>query len=146
LTTSRRPTGLVASSLFFGFGALMSLLAALALSHPGGSLEPMWRLNPDAREAFTAMGPWSVGLMLVVSFACLASAAGLWAGALWGYRTASGMLILNLLGDLANAMVRQDLRMLIGLPIGGAMLWYLHRLRGRGHFSRPPAHAGKRIP
>jgi hypothetical protein len=31
----------------------------------------------------------------------------------------------NLVGDTFNAVFRGDLRTLIGLPIGGLMIWYL---------------------
>ena len=33
----------------------------------------------------------------------------------------------NLLGDLANAVIRRDPRTLIGIPIAGVLLWYLLR-------------------
>ena len=32
---------------------------------------------------------------------------------------------MNLVGDTFNAVFRGDLRTLIGLPIGGLMIWYL---------------------
>ena len=42
-----------------------------------------------------------------------------------GVPLALGILSVNLVGDLLNAFVRHDLRTLIGLPIGGAMIAYL---------------------
>jgi hypothetical protein len=43
------------------------------------------------------------------------------------------MLSINMLSDAINAFVLHDLRTLIGLPIGGAVIWYL--LRKRDEFS-----------
>lgn len=40
-------------------------------------------------------------------------------------RLALAILSVNILGDLFNALMRHDLRTLIGLPIGGAMIAYL---------------------
>ncbi len=71
----------------------------------------------------------SVLLMIVVGTACAAAAYGLARGRWWGRRLAIGILIVNLIGDTANAAVRRDPRTLIGLPIGGAMVVYLWRGR-----------------
>lgn len=48
--------GLTLLAGFFGFGTLMCLLTLLGLLFPGGVLEPMWRLNPEARVSFQANG------------------------------------------------------------------------------------------
>lgn len=120
-----RPAGIVALSAFFLAGALVCLAAITSLLSPGGPLEPMWRLNPQARVAFAQMGPWTIALMAAVALACGLSGAGLWRGATWGRRLAIGLLAVNLVGNLANATLGGDPRTLIGLPIGGALLLYL---------------------
>ena len=112
-------------ALFFVFGALMSGLAAVMLLFPGSVLEPLWRLNPHAREGFATMGRWAVLLMAVVCTACATAAIGLWRGARWGYWTALAILSANLVGDTVNAFIGRDWRTLIGLPIGGVMIVYL---------------------
>jgi hypothetical protein len=48
-------------------------------------------------------------------------------GARLGRWLALIILSLNIIGDLFNALVRHDYRALIGLPIGGAMIFYLAR-------------------
>jgi len=63
--------------------------------------------------------------MAVIGAACGLSAIGLAKNAEWGRRLAIGVLVVNLIGDSLNAFVRHDLRTLIGLPIGGLMIWYL---------------------
>jgi hypothetical protein len=48
---------------------------------------------------------------------------------------AIGILAVNLAGDSMNAIFRHDLRTLIGLPIGGLMIWYLMSAGVRARFS-----------
>jgi hypothetical protein len=111
--------------LFFAVGALICLVTMLALAFPGGFLEPVWRLRPEARIEFQKIGNWSVALMAVVGVACGLSAIGLAKNTEWGRRLALSVLTVNLIVDSLNAFFRHDLRTLIGLPIGGLMIWYL---------------------
>jgi hypothetical protein len=138
---TRRPPGLVALSGFFLAGSLISFTACLSLLSPGGPLEPMWRLNPRARDGLGAMGPWAALLMIVASAACVLAGTGLWTLRAWGRRLAVGVLAMNLVGDLAAALLHGDARTLIGLPIGGAMIAYLLTPRLRGLFAAPPGRA-----
>jgi len=112
----------------------MSGTAAVALLSPGGALEGIWRLNPQAQPALLSMGAWAIALMLAVSLACATSAAGLWSGARWGQRTAVAVLAMNLVGDAANALFRGDLRTLVGLPLAVALIAYLMSARLRPYF------------
>ena len=123
-----RPVGVTLLAIFFAAGALICLVTMLALAFPGGMLEPIWRLRPDARLEFARIGSWSVALMAVVGVACGLAAIGLAKNAEWARRLAIGILCVNLIGDTLNAVLRHDPRTLIGLPIGGLMIWYLmHR-------------------
>lgn len=131
---AHRPAGITALSGFYLFGALMSGTAAIALFFPGSILDRMWRLNPPAQEALLGMGPWAIALMVAVSLACAASATGLWIGARWGQRLAVAVLVVNLIGDTANALFRGDLRTLIGLPIAAGIVAYLLSDRVRPYF------------
>jgi hypothetical protein len=132
LSPRSRPLGITALSGFFVFGAAMSGLTCFLLLFPGTALDAVWRLNPQAREAFQPMGPWAVVLMAIVCAACALAARGLWIVAPWGRWLAVGILTVNLIGDLANAFLRGDLRTLIGLPIAGALIAYLLSPRARG--------------
>src|SRR2546423_7714539 len=122
---SRLPVGILLLVIFFTAGTLICMLVTLALAFPGGILEPIWRLRPDARLEFEAFGTWSIALMAAVGTACGLAAFGLARRAEWGRRLAIGVLTVNLVGDMFNAVLRHDLRTLIGLPIGGIMIWYL---------------------
>lgn len=114
--------------------ATMAGLSLLALLLPRTRLNAIWRLNPDAHTAFLAMGAWSLVLLVVLSAGCAASAYALWRGSEWGRRLAVVILVANLAGDAGNAIFRGDLRTLIGLPIGGVMVWYLLSGRARVYF------------
>lgn len=118
--------------IFFATGALICLVTMIALAFPGGFLEPIWRLKPEARVEFQQIGIWSVPLMAVVSTACGLAAVGLAKNAEWGRWVAIGVLSVNLVGDSLNALLRDDPRTLIGLPIGGLMIWYLLKRRRAG--------------
>ncbi len=125
MTYPRRPPGITALCFFFLFGTVMSGLGAVMLLFPGSIVEPLWRLNPRAREGFAAMGLCAVLLMGVVCAACGTAALGLRRCKRWGYWTAFAILTINLAGDTTNAVIAHDWRTLIGLPIGGAMVVYL---------------------
>jgi hypothetical protein len=109
----------------FAVGMLASGLSAISLLTPGGPLEPMWRLNPHARESFSRMGSWSPLLLGVVCLACAACAYGFFAGKRWGYRLGVGGLLLNLAGDVLNSALGVEPRAVVGVPIVASILWYL---------------------
>ena len=111
--------------IFFAAGALICLVTMLALAFPGGFLEPIWQLKPEARVEFQRMGSASLALMAVVGAACGLAAVGLARNAEWGRRLAIGVLAANLIGDSLNALLWHDAKTLIGLPIGGLMILYL---------------------
>ena len=114
--------------IFFAAGAFICLVTMLALAFPGSFLESIWRLKPEAQMHFQEIGSGaSISLMTVVGAACGLAAFGLARNAEWGRRLAIGILIVNLLGDSLNAWLRHDPKTLIGLPVGGLMIWYLAR-------------------
>jgi len=131
--------GIIALSIFFALGACIAGVTCVALLLPGGAWEPLWRLNPRAHVAFLSMGVWAIPLMAVVAGACTVAARGLWIRASWGRRVALAVLAVNLVGDVANAVVRHDPRTLIGLPIGGVCIAYLFSARVRGQFAATKA-------
>jgi hypothetical protein len=73
-----RPVGITLLSLFFLFGALMSFISFVALLFPDSFLEPMWQINPRAKEGFPQIVGWAIALMVVVLVACTFTAIGLW--------------------------------------------------------------------
>src|SRR2546428_4166621 len=95
----RLPVGIKLLAIFFAFGAAVCLITIIALLFPGGALDPIWRLNPDAHVAFQKIGRLSILLMFVVGSACALAAIGLAKRAHWGGRLALAILSVNLLGD-----------------------------------------------
>jgi hypothetical protein len=116
--------------IFFAAGAFISLVVMLALVFPGSDLESIWRLKPEAQSQFQAIGrSASVVLMAIVAAACGFAAVGLAKNADWGRRLAIGVLTINLIGDSLNALFTRDAKTLIGLPIGGLMIFFLVRTK-----------------
>jgi hypothetical protein len=125
---SATPIGMKLLALFFAFGACMCALTIWLLLFPGGALDSLWRLNPEAHAAFQRIGGLLILLMVIVGVACALAAIGLARNAKWGRWLGILILAANLVGDLTNAVVRHDLRTLIGVPIAGAMIFYLAKL------------------
>jgi hypothetical protein len=124
--SQRWPAGMKVLVVFFAFGATACAVTVAALLTPGGTLDIVWRLNPEAHLGFQKIGTaLSVLLMFVVGTACAWAAVGLARQKEWGRRLAIAILAVNLVGDSVSAVVRHDPRTLIGLPIGGAMIAYL---------------------
>ena len=107
----------------------MSLLTLLMLLLPGSPLDILWQLNPRAHQGLSSLGWLALLLMGATAVACTTAAVGLWRCARFGLWTALAILVINLLGDAGNAVITGDLRALIGLPVGGLMIWYLSRRR-----------------
>jgi len=129
-----RSFGVDALGGFFAFGAVASGLSAVTLLWPGGPLDVLWRVNPDGHAGLLRAGGWAVLLMLVVCAVCATTAGGLWARRPWARTLAIAMLAVNGLSDLANAVVRGDLRTLIGIPIAALLIAYLLAPRTRAAF------------
>jgi hypothetical protein len=137
LPAAARPAGVTALGCLFLLGAVVSCVSEISLRAPGGFLEPMWRLNPRARDSFSRMGAWAPILLGVVCLACVACAYGFLAGRRWGYRLGVVGLFVNLAGDVANAVLGDDPRAVVGVPIVGLVLWYLFSRRVRTFFGLP---------
>jgi hypothetical protein len=120
-----RPTGITALSFFFGLGSIISLTAAASLHFAGGPLDLIWTVNRTARRELVELDAWGVLLLVAVSVVCAASAIGLWTARRWGRHVAMGTLVANLIGDLANALLRHDPRTLVGVPIVLLLILYL---------------------
>ena len=130
MNPKRRSLGTILLIIFFAAGALICLVTMLALAFPGSFLESIWQLKPEARVQFLEIGRGAaIAVMAVVGVACGSAAIGLARNAEWGRRLAIAVLAVNLIGDSLNALLRHDPKTLIGLPIGGLMIWYLSRAR-----------------
>ena len=84
MNNQRVPLGIKLLSAFFAIGAVICLITIIALLFPGGALDPIWRLNPEAHAQFQEIGRLSILLMFVVGSACGSAAIGLATRAGWG--------------------------------------------------------------
>ena len=134
----QRTVGTILLAIFFGAGALICLIAVLALAFPGSFLEAIWSLKPEVRDQFYQIGSGaSIALMAAVGAASGLASIGLAEKTEWGRRLAIVILSINLTGDSLTAFLRHDARTLIGLPIGGFMIWYLARRAANAERSTP---------
>jgi len=131
---TNRPAGVTALACLFAVGVLASGLSAISLLNPGGALEPMWKLNPRARESFSRMGVWAPLLLAVVCAACAACAYGFFVGRRWAYPLGVGGLLVNVTGDIVNAVLGIEPRAVVGVPIVALILWYLFSSKVRDFF------------
>jgi hypothetical protein len=129
-----RPAGVTALAFFFLAGAGIAGISAVSLALPGSPLEPMWRLNPRARIAFSGLGLWAVAILVPVSLACAFASAGFFKGARWGYRLGLGILCVNLLGDTLNTILGIEPRAAFGIPIALGLVAYLRTKKVRRFF------------
>ena len=129
-----RPAGITALSGFFLAGAAISGATWLWVVTRWEWLEPMWRINPPARDALSRMGTGGTLLFGLVPIACAAASLGLLRGRVWGHRIAVGLIGANLVGGLASAVLTKDPRGLAGVPVAAGVLFYLTTRNVRGFF------------
>jgi hypothetical protein len=135
--STKRPFGIVALSVFFLIGSLISFTAGLSLLVPR-FLEPIWRLNPHGHAGLLRIGLWAVVLLFGASAFCGAAAIGLWRRARWGHVVAIVLIAINLLSDLVNTVLGTEPRAIVGVPLALAILFYLVTRRVRNYFAIPP--------
>ena len=126
--TPGRPVGVTLIASFIAAGAVIAGTSAASLAFPGSPLEQMWRLKPSAWVDFERMDGWAVPMLVVVALACALCAFGLFRRRPWARPVVIVLLAINLGSDFGNFIFRHDPRTLIGLPIGGLIIWYLARL------------------
>lgn len=111
-------------------GACASGASCLSLLFPQSALRHIWRLNPEAGPQLLALGAAGILLMGAVCVACTLASAGLLRQRRWGYTLALAILAVNVTADAVSAFVRDDMRTLIGVPIGVALIvWLLPAFR-----------------
>ena len=130
-----RPAGIVALTILFYLGTVLSFAAALSLMEPGTILDGIWRLDPAARAGLTDLGGIAVPILIVVSVASAVAAAGLWIRQPWGRWAGIIVLVATMVGNFANVFFQGDGEALIGLPITGVLTAYL--MSGRAKRGEP---------
>lgn len=116
ITEVHRPRTITALSIFFIVGATISLTASISLLKKSSFLDSMWRLNPRAHQDLSSLGLWSVVLMTTVSGFCAAAGIALWRQRRWGYWLAVGLIAINLVASITNAVIGAEPRAIVGVP------------------------------
>jgi hypothetical protein len=140
-----RPGGITALDAFFMAGAIISFTSCGSLVFLGSFLEPMWRINSRAHEAFDGMGAWAIVLLSIVCIAYALSAVRLWSGTRWGLGLVITLITINLLGDVVNVALGAEPKAAFGLPIAAAILAYLMSARVRRYFDRSNLPRGRML-
>ena len=130
----RRPVGITALILFFLAGSLFSFVAGISLLVPSPLFDAMWRVNTRGHDGLIRLGLWAVALLFTASASCAAAAIGLWRKARWGHAIAITLISINLMSDLANAILGTEPRALVGVPIAFVLLLYLLSRAVRDYF------------
>ena len=120
--------------VFLFFAAAMAALAGTTLLWRGTPLDCLWALNPRAHAGLSALGRW-VGIpFLALSAALLAAGIGWFRRRAWGWRMATGIVALQVAGDVVNIFRGDFLRGGAGVAIAGALLAWLASAGIRGVF------------
>jgi len=110
--------------------ATLSVAVAGALVAPHSPLSMVWRINPRAQLAFTALGTLGVALLILLAALTSLIALGLWVGTRWGWWLAVTGLGLNAAGDLVRTLTFEP-QAAIGIPVVAAVLLLLTRANVR---------------
>ncbi len=86
------------------------------------------------------MGFRGAAFLLVTALSCAAAGWGVWRGHRWGQLIAIALIILNLIGDLTNLILRGQFRTLISIPLALLMFGYLLSKPAQVHFEGPRSH------
>jgi len=128
------PRGMTAVGIFLLFGALMALIAGIALVWPGTILDRMWILNPRAYQQLAPFGK-TLGIpFLLLSVALGSATVGWFNRRRWGWRLAVFIIATQVLGDLVNVLMGRVIEGGVGIAVAGALLLYLLRANVKAVF------------
>jgi len=130
--------GVAAMGIFLLFGAAMAALAGTMLLNAGTFLDRLWALNPVAQARLAPLGPIAGVLFLLLGMILAAAGIGWFRRQRWGWRLAVGVIAVQFLGDVVNAILGDTAKFLFGAAIAGALLYYLFRPSVRLAFSKEP--------
>lgn len=128
------PRGFRAMAVFLFFGATMAILAGFTLVFRGTPVDNMWRLNPKAFQQLALLGRGIGIAFLVLSCALLCSAIGWLRRRYWGWLLATIIIVIQVIGDLVNAIRGEISQGIFGVAIAGLLLLWLLQPHVRGAF------------
>jgi hypothetical protein len=122
---------------FLFFGSAMATLAGITLAFPGTALDAAWKLNPQAYEQMSPLGPWLGVAFLSLATLLVAAAVGWLKHRYWGWLLTVTIIATQVVGDFVNILHGDYLRGVTGFVIASALLAYLLRPSTRQIFTAP---------
>ena len=131
------PRGFNAFGGFLIFGAVMAGFAGTTLLWPGTALDRLWTLNALAHEQLAPLG-WKIGIpFLFLAVDLAVTSWGWFFRRRWGWALSVGVIGIQVLGDLVNAVRGDILKGALGVLIAGALLFYLFCPSVKRVFAKP---------
>lgn len=128
------PAGITGVGIFLFFASAMASLAGITLLWPGTILDRTWKLNPRAYVQLAPLGRIVGVPFLILAVLLAVSGVGWFRQKLWAWRLAVGIIAIQLLGDVVNALRGDILRGAAGVLIAGGLLVYLLKPQVRKAF------------
>ena len=119
---------------FCVLAACASGFAAATLAWPGTAIDAAWQVNPDGHEGLRSLGAGAIVGMTALSATAAFAAYGVLTLHRWAWWLVVAGIGINATSDLLTAIVTGKPATLIGVPIAGAILWWLTRPVVRARF------------
>jgi len=144
---AQRPIGISIISVLEALaGILLFILAAFfaALSTAGSFLESLIETYgatyiPNIGDLITAIALAIAAVFAIFGILSFVSAYGLWTGKGWAWYLSVILLVIGLIGSLLS-IPGNPVGGIVGLVIGGLILWYFFRPYVKAFFGLGPAH------
>jgi len=134
MTDSTRPAGFIPLGMFFFFAATMASYAAVTLLFPGTFLDRAWTLNPSGHSQLLPLGKIVALPFAILGVVALLTAIGWFRRRRWAWIVGVLTIAVNLAGDLANMLVGEFWKGVVGVTIAGLLLIYMTRPGVRRYF------------
>jgi hypothetical protein len=131
-----RPVTPALTGAFFALAFLLTGLAGVTLTFPGGPLDWIWRFKSIEHDQLLRMAPLVGYGFLALSIIMAAASVGAFGRRCWGWMLAVAIFGVNGVGDAVHMASGALLGGAIGVAAAGAILWWLTRPRVRALFDR----------
>lgn len=135
-----RPAGFVALGIFFFFGTVMAIYAAMTLAVPGTFLDQAWKLNPEGHAGLASLGRIMAAPFMLLALVLFLAGLGWFRRRSWGWKLGVALIAINLIGDVFNLLFRHELlKGGVGVAVAGLLLVYMTRAKVRNYLRQNAA-------
>lgn len=120
-----QPLGVRLVGIFLALSTLMLAATTITLLSPGTPVDIIWSVKPEEyaqllqRRIMAGVGFLALGIVMAVA------ATGWWRSRRWAWWTVQGILVLNMLGDVARAATGDLWAGVFGVVLALALLAYV---------------------